>query len=145
MPKNPLKKQYWTEVIDGFHSPDRTDSANDRSSSPDNFELSSVNSPVRVNVSSSGNDDILKGDTKEYPRDVKATPEAASYVEDINNTNLNKDLSVRHLLTLAVGGAIGTGFVRQLWCFSYNWWACISSHRLGHCFYLSVYSYQLFG
>ncbi|KAH7591693.1 Amino acid permeases signature [Nakaseomyces glabratus] len=109
MPKNPLKKQYWTEVIDGFHSPDRTDSANDRSSSPDNFELSSVNSPVRVNVSSSGNDDILKGDTKEYPRDVKATPEAASYVEDINNTNLNKDLSVRHLLTLAVGGAIGTG------------------------------------
>lgn len=101
MPKNPLKKEYWSEVIDGFHGADKADEGRDEA-----YELTSADSPDFKASAGSG------GDSK-YPADVKQShtevSEGGSFVEDINNTNLNKDLSVRHLLTLAVGGAIGTG------------------------------------
>ncbi|KAL3237435.1 histidine permease [Nakaseomyces bracarensis] len=103
MPKNPLKKEYWSEVIDGFHTADRKDDGRDQT-----FELTSADSPqFNADISNS------TGDMNKFPMDIKQShrevTEGGSFVEDINNTNLNKDLSVRHLLTLAVGGAIGTG------------------------------------
>lgn len=101
MPKNPLKKEYWNEVIDGFHSPDKKGDERDQT-----FELASADSPAFGSKNSNGLDTKFPADVKQSHREIT---EGGSFVEDINNTNLNKDLSVRHLLTLAVGGAIGTG------------------------------------
>lgn len=42
-------------------------------------------------------------------QNVQSEINLPSTQKDINNTNLSADLSIRHLLTLAVGGAIGTG------------------------------------
>ncbi|CCF58339.1 hypothetical protein KAFR_0E01850 [Kazachstania africana CBS 2517] len=47
---------------------------------------------------------------KEESQDIPSITETRQEEEEtLNNTNLSKNLSVRHLVTLAVGGSIGTG------------------------------------
>ena len=96
--KNPLKKEYWADVIDGFRAPDEEgEEGIGRSSSqvhsftsntPSPFNEKSKDSPIEDNIDITSQSSVTK--------------------EDINKS-LNKDLSIRHLLTLAVGGAIGVG------------------------------------
>lgn len=107
MPRNPLKKEYWADVVDGFkpatspafeNEKESTTFVTELTSKTDSaFPLSSKDSPG-INQTTN---DITSSDRFRRNEDTEQ--------EDINNTNLSKDLSVRHLLTLAVGGAIGTG------------------------------------
>lgn len=107
MPKNPLKKEYWADVVDGFKPSAPTGPENEKDSSAfvtEQTPKTDSGFPLSAKGSSGVNqttNDITSSGRFHSDDDVQQ--------EDINNTNLSKELSVRHLLTLAVGGAIGTG------------------------------------
>ncbi|EJS43564.1 hip1p [Saccharomyces arboricola H-6] len=107
MPKNPLKKEYWADMVDGFKPATTPAYENEKDSSTFVTEQKSKgNSVFPSNTKGSAGinqttNDITSSEHSHGNKDVEQ--------EDINNTNLSKELSVRHLLTLAVGGAIGTG------------------------------------
>lgn len=85
--RNPFSKQYWAEVVDGFKPSNAVEYGEHTSLKSSSFDS-------KENIKS----------------DVPHVSDFENNVYDTaNDSKLNKDLSVRHLLTLAVGGAIGTG------------------------------------
>ncbi|CCK71146.1 histidine permease KNAG_0G00900 [Huiozyma naganishii CBS 8797] len=117
MVNNPLRREYWHEVVDGFRpaasaraeAPVTTGSTGGDSlgDEKNGFMGAGTTSYEMYNYSNSSTGAGGKGDSHSLTRD-----EAGSGVmkEDVDgHPQMNKDLDVRHLLTLAVGGAIGTG------------------------------------
>ncbi|CCE61543.1 hypothetical protein TPHA_0A04700 [Tetrapisispora phaffii CBS 4417] len=99
MVSNPLSKQYWHEVRDGFSIVGYDGLVEkavvdipDPGSSHD-LGQSSKDSGYKISTGSAIDSDSLHGNNVAF-----------EYGE-----NLNKDLDIRHLLTLAIGGSIGTG------------------------------------
>ena len=98
--RSPLNKEYWAEVVDGFRyaeAPGAKPYSKANSStfpSEKKSEFSDKEHTIDI-LSSSDND--------------RTHEQNALLKDEIDDSNLNKDLDIRHLLTLAVGGAIGTG------------------------------------
>ncbi|EDO17916.1 hypothetical protein Kpol_1010p32 [Vanderwaltozyma polyspora DSM 70294] len=106
-----FNKEYWAEVRDGF-----------RTATPQGSSLSGGNNSIEMNSSfitekrsnSLKEDNVMiqttsSGATKNINGTSNPNDSNMLSKEDIDGSNLNKDLNIRHLLTLAVGGAIGTG------------------------------------
>lgn len=105
MVSNPLTKSYWHDVIDGFKT-----------------ETSQTDEKL-MNTQSDLQSSLLVGDKKIDDHNMIDNEKIGNNssilssnnlqddneTNDINNIKLNKELDIRHLLTLAVGGAIGTG------------------------------------
>lgn len=116
MVQNPLTRRYWNEVIEGFRPADERSMdiplQTQSQSQPQSQSQSNSSGFEKSDVS------MTNPNTNSFPLDVKdnlapiqTTNDISSNIsnEDITQIKLNKDLDVRHLLTLAVGGAIGTG------------------------------------
>ncbi|CAL9733506.1 histidine permease [Monosporozyma servazzii] len=135
---NPLRKTYWENVIDGFKAPETptnedgnvlaatgTDMLDDTSSmvvcdhhahhattysneksNAEKFDSNTTThekngfSDIDSNNNNNNNNNIDSG---------KNLRDRSVQHEDISSIKMNKELDIRHLLTLAVGGAIGTG------------------------------------
>lgn len=133
---NPLRKTYWENVIDGFKAPETpinedgnvlaatgTDMLDDTSSmvvtdhhahhataysneksNPEKFDSNTTthekNGFSDIDSNNNNNNNIDSG---------KNLRDGSVQHEDISSIKMNKELDIRHLLTLAVGGAIGTG------------------------------------
>lgn len=133
---NPLRKTYWENVIDGFKAPEDTNNeqanvvaatGTNMLAGGDGDDTSSMvvtdhhhhnhSSPLFNNEKSS----FEKFDSKTTTNEKniinnssdndsgKNLRDRSVQHEDISDIKMNKDLDIRHLLTLAVGGAIGTG------------------------------------
>lgn len=99
MVSNPLNKSYWHEVIDGF----KTEAEDDKTQSESSF----LYDDKKINDHTSNE----KHDNQNNNRSLSSSSNLQNEdeVNDITNIKMNKELDIRHLLTLAVGGAIGTG------------------------------------
>ncbi|CCE61109.1 hypothetical protein TPHA_0A00240 [Tetrapisispora phaffii CBS 4417] len=103
-----LKREYWSEVADGFKLADSGNRMTETpvggtTSNPESSFLSEKNRYDFKEETTSFSDDRFNSQhsyNPGSPDDIK---------EDIHTSNMNQDLNVRHLITLAVGGAIGTG------------------------------------
>ncbi|CCD23955.1 amino acid permease NDAI_0C02950 [Naumovozyma dairenensis CBS 421] len=110
--KSPLNKAYWSDMIDGFKStPDDAHSEQEGETSFSNIR-SFTSSPIPEKSSDNMTTYVTDSKTKEggSEKNIETTPsEQFSIAKEDINENLNKDLSIRHLITLAVGGSIGVG------------------------------------
>ena len=131
--KNPLRKEYWTEVVDGFRPAESGPAGAARPSSSESAELTASGdiddaasgspagttaySQTEKQLSATATSHVLHNlDSKEGLRPSTTTNDITSTTSrhtltltPQDNVEMNKDLDVRHLVTLAVGGAIGTG------------------------------------
>lgn len=99
MPLCLLSKTYWSEVIDGFKPAIEESDTDDRPQLP-------TTSTNKVLLSKEKN---LEIHSKEIPASSSLSSSSSNIANEVSKVNMHKDLSIRHLLTLAVGGAIGTG------------------------------------